>query len=610
MRIDRFQLSNYSSFSDTGPVDLKPGINIIVGENNAGKSAILRSLYHLENTPHRSPREFRAERLGYSHLDLDVSISGDEIKSAWLKSITEINWTLASSDLPAAQRMMDEFLSSSSLNMKVEKQGNTHPILNIPFRNRPNSAESIALFKKDAGRILYIPGRFHDDNTYELVNSIWHNYVFMFDAQRFGLGRSSFGYPERLNSRADNLAAVLNRIQGERATLFAKLVDHIREIFSTIRNLSVRPTQQGDMEVLVWPVDEQLHPELSVGLNDSGTGVAQAISILTVAMTLDEAVIIIDEISSFLHPAAAKTLLRILQTNYPQHQYIVSTHSSEVLSASSPSVVHFVRKSGFESSISSVDLGNLEDLRQVTGQLGISMTDVFAVDRIIWVEGPTEELCFPYIYTQAAGPMPRSTMFVPVIATGDFSKTGTRLELVLEIYRRLGSAAAPLVTSVTFGFDSEDLSQREKEDLLRRSDGRVRLLPRRHFECYLLDPAAIAALVVAHVPDLQFDELREVINKCLISLGGDAAFKAADVFKGDIFDPQWLAKVDAAKLIKRVCSDVSSQRFAFAKKVHSLELLKVRMASDAAKEELAELIAYVTDLVDGSKERPAPDPRS
>ncbi|MER9554670.1 AAA family ATPase [Mesorhizobium sp. M0323] len=608
MKIDRFQLFNYSSFSDTGPVYLKPGINIIVGENNAGKSAILRSLYQLGDAPHRSPREFRAERLGNSRLELEVSIRGDDIRNTWLKRIGGIFWNIASADLPSAQRLMDEFLSAPSSVLKIQKRGNGVPIVDLPFRWRPASSETTVLFDKDNGKVISRLGNHGPDNSHDLFNHIWNDFVFMFDAQRFGLGRSQFSYPDKLSSKAENLAAVLNRMQGERATLFARLVAHIREIFATIRNLSVRPTQQSDLEVLVWPIEEQLIPDLSIGLNESGTGVAQAIAILTVAMTLDEAVLIIDEISSFLHPAAAKTLLRILQTDYPNHQYIISTHSAEVLSASSPSTVHLIRKSGFESSITSVDLEKLEDLRLVTGQLGISMTDVFAVDRIIWVEGPTEELCFPYIYTQAIGPMPRSTMFVPVIATGDFSKTGTRLELVLEIYDRLSRAAAPLVKSVTFGFDFEELSDRDKDDLLRRSGGGIHLLPRRHFECYLLNPSAIADLLLAHVTDLSLDETRRQIEERLLELGGDKEFKAHKVFNGDLTEPLWLAKVDAAKLIKRVCSEVSGQRFEFAKKVHSLELLKSRMETDTGSADLAELIAYVRELVDGSKDRPAAKP--
>ncbi|MER9277629.1 AAA family ATPase [Mesorhizobium sp. M0522] len=608
MKIERFRDLNYSSFPDTGWISLKPGVNIIVGENNAGKSALLRSIHTLDDAPHRSLREYRAERLGHSLQEVEVSLSGESIEGVLLKNVNLVNWAVGENGFRTVERLIKEIIVSPNFHFRFRRLPDGMHRMYYPGEEDLAADNSGVAMLGRVGDSIGYRGKTNSnpDNTRELISAIWNEFVFMFDAQRYGLGRGGFSYPERLSSSANNLAAVLNRIQGERTELFVRLVEHIREIFSTIRNLSVRPTQQQDLEILVWPIDEREYPELSVGLDRCGTGVAQAIAILTVAMTLEEAVIIVDEISSFLHPAAAKTLLRILQTNYPRHQYIISTHSPEVLSASSPSTVNFVRKIGFESSVTPVDLNNLEDLRQVTGQLGISMTDVFAVERIIWVEGPTEELCFPYIYTQAVAPMPRSTMFVPVIATGDFSKTGTRLELVLEIYERLSRAATPLVKSVTFGFDLEELSDREKDDLLRRSAGNIHLLPRRHFECYLLDPSAIADLLVAHVPDLSLDETRRQIEERLLELGGAKEFKASKVFNGDLAQRLWLAQVDAAKLIKRVCSEVSGQRFEFAKKVHSLELLKSRMATETGRVDLAELIAYVHELVDGSKDRLAP----
>ncbi|MCV3208372.1 AAA family ATPase [Mesorhizobium sp. YC-39] len=596
MRINRFRVSNYSSFSDTGWIELQPGTNIFVGENNAGKSAILRAIKYLENVPHRSPSEFRLERLGSSVEEIEITVDGQEIEDAWLRSLDRIFWPIGTDQVAGAQKKMDKFLSGQQIQLRLSRTEGAFSRMTKPFGD---GTGAYVCFRKSNGKIIFQPGINGEDNTRDLMTVVWNDSVFMFDAQRFGLGIGGVEYPERLNGSAGNLSAVLNRLQGERPALFARLVVHVREIFSTIGNLSVRPTIDNRLEVLVWPIEEQEHPELSVGLNDSGTGVSQAIAILAVAMTLREAVVMIDEISSFLHPAAAKTLLRILTTNYPQHQYIISTHSPEVLSASSPSSVHFVRKSGFESSVNSVDLTNLEDLRQVTGQLGISMTDVFAVDHIIWVEGPTEELCFPYIYTKKVGPMPRSTMFVPVIATGDFSKSGTRLELVLDIYERLSGVAQPLITSVTFGFDRESLTEQEIADLRRRSGDRVRLLPRRNFECYLIDCDAIAALLATHVPDLAIQNVRDVVEEFLLSMGGDAAFKAKESWTNDLSDPTWLAKVDGAKLIKRICSEVSEQRFEFAKKVHSLELLKHRMESGSA--DLNELSDYVIELVEGLK---------
>ena len=136
--------------------------------------------------------------------------------------------------------------------------------------------------------------------------------------------------------------------------------------------------------------------------------------------------------------------------------------------------------------------------REVAEHLGVAMADVFAAEKIIWVEGATEELCFPLLYQHAAkNPLPRGTIFTSVIATGDFMSKKRDRKLVFEIYERLSGTAAPLVTSVAFSFDSEDLSPDEKEDMDRQSGGLIHFLPRRHLECYLINPVAIAAFVVS-----------------------------------------------------------------------------------------------------------------
>jgi predicted ATP-dependent endonuclease of OLD family len=140
-----------------------------------------------------------------------------------------------------------------------------------------------------------------------------------------------------------------------------------------------------------------------------------------VALTFEQATIVIDEISSFLHPAAAKALLRIIQTNYAHHQYIIATHSPEVLSTGNPATVHIVRRRGYDSDVKRVDLDKVDQLREVADHLGVSMTDFFGAERIIWVEGRTEELCFPFIYEKKFGELPRGLILTSVIATGDFN---------------------------------------------------------------------------------------------------------------------------------------------------------------------------------------------
>jgi hypothetical protein len=304
----------------------------------------------------------------------------------------------------------------------------------------------------------------------------------------------------------------------------------------------------------------------------------------------------IDEISSVLHPAAAKALLRIIQTNYAQHQYIIATHSPEVLSAGNPATVHIVRRNGYDSVVERVNLGELDQLRDVADDLGISMTDVFGAERIIWVEGRTEELCFPFIYEVADGQLPRGLVVTAVVATGDFNAKGRRGELVFQIYDRVTRAASPLVRPVAFSFDREALTDEERRRLKERSDGRLLFLPRRHFECFLLDPAAIAAFINNHVPDLAKPVSPDDVLAYLTSVGGNPTFKATQQWHGDILDENWLAEVDAVTLLKETCNQLTGNCLDFSKTGHSLELLQHILIHN--RESLGELINYVKKLID------------
>ncbi len=312
---------------------------------------------------------------------------------------------------------------------------------------------------------------------------------------------------------------------------------------------------------------------LSFPLNSSGTGVSQVIALLTAIMTVDNAVLIIDEISSFLHPAAVKALLRILQTEYAHHQYIISTHAPEVIGFSNPRTVHLVKRDGYESSVTQLNLMQVDAFRAVAENLGVSMADVFAADRVVWVEGPTEELCFPLLYQQATGqPLPRGTIFTSVMATGDFFAKRRDRELVYQIYQRLSQVAVPLVVAVAFSFDSENLTDAEKENMIRDSRGAMHFLPRRLIECYLVNPDAIAAFIADRDSEPARIDAGMAAAK-LVELAGADKFRITE-WSGDLTNPAWLTKVDAANLIADTCALLSEHRVTFNKKDDTLALLQ------------------------------------
>lgn len=604
MQINRLQVRNYSSFADSGKIDFKPGINFVVGQNNSGKSALLRSLTVLPNNPHKSEDEFRAERLQAPELLADISISGMEMETSWLRQNLSLVWPIPGQPGPdmksAAEARLSFLLASRNIDLSITRDayGST------AFQGIPPYAQSgqAAVFRPSVGGPIFQnwESAIVRPNLSAVIDNIWQTNIFSFNAQRYNVGRCAIQMQDRMLPDAANLPAVLMRLQGNQTDIFRQLTQHMRDIFSTIGNLSVTsPSGSAELEILVWATTEQVYPELSTSLNDSGTGLSQVLAILTIAMTMERSVIVIDEISSFLHPAAAKSLVRILEAHYPYHQYIISTHSPEVITACSPSTVHLVKKNGFRSSVTSIDVDDISDLRALTGELGVSMTDVFASDRIIWVEGPTEELCFPYLLEETRssqdGPSGKRSLpqFTSVVATGDFMSNRTRPDLVFDIYDRLSRAAATLASAAAFAFDREELSEDEMKDLNRRGKNRVRFLPRRLIECYLLSPTAIAVVINAELGDGFTTDA--AIEAAIKARGGNARYKAMPEWTGDIDDEKWLAKVDAAKLLKELFDQVSGTTLEFQKRKHSFDILKQMIAFDRPR--LSGLIEFVEDLV-------------
>jgi AAA15 family ATPase/GTPase len=55
MLISSIEISNYKGFRKSGEVKLTSGFNVIVGQNNAGKTALLEALaLQAPSKPHRS----------------------------------------------------------------------------------------------------------------------------------------------------------------------------------------------------------------------------------------------------------------------------------------------------------------------------------------------------------------------------------------------------------------------------------------------------------------------------------------------------------------------------------------------------------------------------
>ena len=313
------------------------------------------------------------------------------------------------------------------------------------------------------------------------------------------------------------------------------------------------------MQIIVWPHDpESERDDLAIPLDECGSGIGQVLAILYVVMTSDHPqVILVDEPQSFLHPGAVRKLIEVLK-QYPDHQYLFSTHSPSVITAAEPSTITMVRSEGAESSLRAIDPGSTKDLQAYLSDLGARLSDVFGADNILWVEGRTEETCFPRIL-RVLGKRPlMGTAILGIIQTGDLQ--GRDKGRILEIYRRLSGPSTLMPPALGFCLDSECMSDNDKQDLRRASQGLVHFLPRRMYENFLLNPQAVAA-VVNRIENFRRPPARE--DEVAVLLAAKRAERRFYCRAAEQIPVDWISHIDGARVLGEIFAELSENQVAF-----------------------------------------------
>jgi hypothetical protein len=573
-------------------MEFEPGFNVLVGQNNAGKTAILESFRFGEagNRPHKSINNpLGGALVPHSTFSVDLIVEGSDIQNAFLKNGSVAYFPVPNNDGPT--EYVEHIFSQPELTFQLKAIGTgglaprkwpSHSLFSsTPIQRAANVSPS------PDHRSLVFHG--HSDNNDSLpafISSVYPHRIYVFKAERLNVGRTGAQQVEALSPNAANLAAVLMNLMGSNPDLYEKFNQNIRSIFPSIQHVSVVPSGT-EYEIRMWTVDPRTHrSDLTVTLEESGTGIGQVLAILYVVMTVRDGVVVIDEPNSFLHPGAVKKLMQILRRH--EHQYIISTHSSEVISSCDPHTVHFVRWDGKQTIVERLAGQNVRDLRRILDDLGIAFSDMFGADKIVWVEGITEQECFPKIIRARRGRMPLGVSIVAVRNTGDFETKKDRSAAIWEIYERLSGGNALLPVSLSFSFDLEGRSARDIEDLSRRSNGHIRFLPRRTYENFLLDASAISSVLNAARYGVTEKEISQWLDKNAEKYCSYEHPYAAD-------QEDWKRSCNAAKLLRDLFSDVTDAKLEYRKTTHSVALTDWLLAN--AIERLEELVSYVETLV-------------
>jgi energy-coupling factor transporter ATP-binding protein EcfA2 len=617
MYISRFKILNYKSFLDPAEIELKLGFNVVTGKNNAGKTALLESLaLQFEANPHRtvdtvpypgaSPSNTSLARftLVIDRKEL-LRLIGDQQERYLPRPVQGFVWSSGSYD-ESVPKSAHEFVRwvLSQNEFRIE-------ILVTKFRQGAvlwtADGLTLGLYPAEPGQpgtnLRYFfplrvsstgesvpPGGVGVDASNDVSIFLAQTLlaqIYRFTAERFNIGECGFGNRAMLTPNAQNLPEVLNVLQANTAKfqLFNELV---HEVLPQIRHVSVRAISSGQVQVITWPHDPKtMREDVAVPLTQCGSGVGQILAILYVVMTsIHPQVIIIDEPQNFLHPGAVRKLIEVLK-RYPQHQYILATHSPTVITAADPQVLIMTQLKDCKTSLLALDVSDNRDLYYSLSDIGASLSDVFGADQILWVEGATEQECFPLILRELVGRPVMGTAVVAIRETGDLE--GRDAKRVFQLYNRLSRASVLLPPALGFVLDAECRSIAQKEDLCKLSQGRAMFLSRRMYENYLLSAAGIAAVaneIAGFRPGIPVSE--EEVQRLI-----DAKRQTLDFYcRGTKSVPaDWIQGIDGARVLSEIFSELSETRVTFEKTKHSVALTKWLIRNDPGSlQEISDLL--------------------
>lgn len=613
MIIKQFQLTNHKGFLDSEKMEFYPGINIIAGKNNSGKSALLEALSidSFTNIPHKSsamyPRE-TSPRITAGSIQVKYEVPGYFIKD-WLLSQTQslgiplpeevynpnltaeayrplIETFFRSENIPIelhatttngnAPQWNQDIFPAIKLYKPVITHHQQQQYVQIFIQSNPTKSDYIISSIQRNARVVSEMG-FH-------IGPSLHRRIYKFDAERFNIGVCNIGTTILLAKNASNLPEVLNNLSSRSPQAYAQYNSLVQKIFPEIKYIGVKPISSGQVEIFIR-TDEIERDDLTFKLSECGTGLSQVLAILYVAFSNREPkVIIIDEPNSFLHPGATKTLLGILST-FKQHQYIISSHSADIFKTPGVSSLKLVTKTNNVSSVKSLSLLEVNQTKECLLELGIEISDILASDKNIWGEGPTEKHCFPLILRKLKDWKDFTTSFLSTKSTGDFEGKGARL--AMDIYNRMTSGNLILPSKTLFIFDPEERTPTEIEDLKRRG---AEFLPRRMYENYLIHPAAIKSAL----SELGENKIsNEVIQSWLNNNGQKFVPKEARS-KLTALDIPFLQQVNGAKLLQNLFQELTDGRQTYNKISTGIFLTDWILAN--SPDSLTELSSFLGDI--------------
>jgi len=508
IRLFSFRVKNYTVFEDSKEIKLN-GITVLTGKNNVGKSSALSALYILLN-------QYQSQITEYTHiiryprtrnevaLELKFQLTHSD---SLVQSITE-HIKRAESEVPEPYMSKCRELLAALNDKEILISGE------ITYPRTSNShlqTVSVCGFSTGAGMSCDLPSVVY--NIVKPIMSLLYHAIAVLRTKIFYLGSHRVASSEewmrlsfendRLLSDAQNLKPFLNRLFSSGSDKVTLIKNHIKSAFPEICDI-ITPTEslatlgRGSDTTPLTDIRfkfKYYNPEKgiqAISLKHCGTGLEQYLAIVTAIVVAEEPqLFLIDEPHSFLHPFAEKKLLELM-FEHPQHQYIIATHSPLMLNSVPPESIRLLKRNEDDGSVFCSDY----DINETISELGLAPSDLWFYEKVLFVEGPTEEAILPIILHKVFSELNLNKIKIADLNGQASALRGSRKKKMMhEMLKVAIDAVNPFREEFAIDYivllDKEKQNDTEIETLKLLCSGKIIFTDQHEIENYLLDPEAI-----------------------------------------------------------------------------------------------------------------------
>lgn len=375
-------------------------INLFIGQNNCGKSNVLRFLHDVY--PHLSNGENKA--LNLSHLDRHIP-------------------------------KMCPFITGTSISLFANKQGERLAFINEVSSKIPNSNTGdhqhqlqavLCAFQKKAeldgtGDDVW----FYFDQNKKLLPHMWDEAFKTIDdstLRRLWSGLVNMSGGDRRNWYPDSLARLTRHCKA----INVKMIPAIRQIgehgsvsdefsgegiierlarlqnpdvlnqkdkakFQQINDFLRNVIDNNSAAIEIPHARDTIHVHISgktLPLESLGTGIHEVIILAAAATILERNVICMEEPELHLNPILQKKLVRYL-LEATDNQYFITTHSAALMDTPSAEIYHIKMEDG--QSIAERATSD-KQRSEICEDLGYHPSDLLQSNCVVWVEGPSDRI--------------------------------------------------------------------------------------------------------------------------------------------------------------------------------------------------------------------------